>query len=427
VFRGVDLAKKKAAKPKRELTKRQLSRWQQQRRRQRIIFGSGILIIVAVLGVFGAGVYNRWYIPEYKPLRETVIEVNGIKFDMDYYIKMLKYYAGTSTQYIQFMADYVITIIEQNELIRQESMELGISVSEEEVDKALKSYNPPLSKDYRDVARTQLLVSRLRDEYFDKQVPVSAEQRHIFAMFLESESQVNEVKARLEGGEDFSKLAGELSLDSTSKTKEGDLGWHPRGVLPLLLGTSVLDEPAFSIEAGTLSQPIYDETKTKMVGYWLIEVEFVDEDAKIAQTKVMLLGSEQEASEVRARLEAGEDFATLAKELSQHADSKDKGGEFEVSQGTMSSAFDEFAFSADVGVLSQPIRDDTVSTEGGYWLLKVAEIDSNRQIDEDDRTLLKADALNKWVQALMDDPKNEVKSYLDDEKKQWAIIHAVGS
>jgi parvulin-like peptidyl-prolyl isomerase len=421
------LAKKKAAKPKRELTKRQLSRWQQQKKRQRIIFGSGILIIVAVLCVFGVGVYNRWYIPEYKPLRETVIEVNETKFDMDYYIKMLKYYAGTSTQYMQFMTDYVITVIEQNELIRQEAMELGISVSEEEVDKALKSYDPPLSKDYRDVVRTQLLVSRLRDEYFDKQVPVSAEQRYIFAMFLESESQVNEVKAKLEAGEDFSKLAAELSLDSNTKTEEGDLGWRPKGVLPLILGTSLLEEPAFSSEAGALSEPIYEETKSKMVGYWLIRVEFIDEDVKIVQVKVMLLSSEQQANEVRARLEAGEDFATLAEEFSQHGESKDNGGDLEVSQGTMSSVFDEFAFSADVGVLSQPIRDDTVGTTGGYWLLKVAEIDSNRQIGEDDRTLLKADALNKWVQALMDDPENEVKSYLDDEKKEWAIIHAIGS
>ncbi len=155
---------------------------------------------------------------------------------------------------------------------------------------------------------------------------MSAEQRHIWAMFLESESQVNEVKAKLEAGGDFSELAGELSLDSISKEKKGDLGWHPRGVLPLLLGTSVLDEPAFSSEAGVLSQPIYDDTKTKMVGYWLIEVEFRDDEAKMVQAKVMLLGSEQEASEIRARLEAGEDFATLAKEFSQHDESKEKGG-----------------------------------------------------------------------------------------------------
>jgi parvulin-like peptidyl-prolyl isomerase len=429
IIGGLDLAKKKAEKPKRELTKRQLSRWQQQKKRQRIILGSGILIIVAVLGIVGSGVYNQWYIPDYKPLRETVVEVNDAKFNMDYYIKMLKYYgAGVSVQQMYSLADGVVTAIEQSELVRQEAMALGITVSDKEVDEELKSYDPPLSKDYRDMFRTQMLVDKLRDEYFDKQVPTSAKQRHIMAMFLESESQANEVRARLEAGEKgFAELASELSLDSICKTKEGDLGWRPKGILALLLNTSVLDEPAFNSEIGALSQPILDETKTKMVGYWLIKVLERDEEAKTAKVKVMLLGSEQQANEVRARLEGGDDFATLAKELSQHDASKGNGGDFAVSsQDTMSSAFKDFVFKSELNVLSQPIRDDTVSTKGGYWLVKVAEVDNNRQIEKEDRDLLKSDALNKWVKGLLDDPENKVKSYLDDAKKQWAIWYAVG-
>jgi parvulin-like peptidyl-prolyl isomerase len=423
----LDLAKKKAEKPKRELTKRQLSRWQQQKKRQRIILGSGILIIVAVLGIVGSGVYNQWYIPEYKPLHETVIEVNDAKFNMDYYIKMLKYYgAGVSLEQMHYVADSVVTVIERNELIRQKTMKLGISVSDNEVNKELKSYNPPLSEDYRDVVRTQMLVDRLGGDYFEHKVPTYAEQRHILAMLLESGSQANEVRARLEAGEDFAELAGELSVDSICKAKKGDLGWRPKGVLPLLLETNMVDEYAFNCEAGVLSQPILDETKTKSVGYWLIKVLDRDEAAGEAYVKVMLLGSEQEANEVRARLEAGEDFATLAKELSQHDASKEKGGDFTVSQDMMSSAFNEFAFKSELNVLSQPIRDDTVSTKGGYWLVKVAEVDNNRQIEKEDRDLLKADALNKWVEGLINDPENKVKSYLDDEKKQWAIWYAVG-
>jgi hypothetical protein len=347
---------------------------------------------------------------------------------MDYYIKMLRLYGGgTPIEQMGFVADWVVKEIERNELIRQEAMALGISVSDKEVDEELKSYDPPLSKDYRDVVRTQMLVDRLRDEYFDKQVPTSAKQRHIFAMFLESQSQANEVGARLEAGEDFVELAGgELSLDTTCKEKKGDFGWRPEGVLTLMLETPLLDEYAFTGEVGVLSQPIYDETKTKMVGYWLIEVLERDEEAKTAKVKVMLLGSEQEANEVRARLEAGEDFATLAKELSQHAESKENGGDFDVSQDMMSPAFNEFAFKSELNVLSQPIRDDTVSTKGGYWLLKVVDVDNNRQITDEDRDLLKADALNKWVEGLFDDPKNKVESYLDEEKKAWAIWHAIG-
>ena len=425
------MAKEKAEKPRREFTKRQLSQWQRHKRRQRVIFGSGILIIVAVLGVIGAGVYNRWYVPEYKPLHEIVIEVNDTQFDMNYYIKMLNYYGkGVPIQYMQFAANEVVTVIERSELIRQGAMELGIIVSDDEVDKELESYDPPLSKDYRDVARTKILVERLRDEYFEQKVPMLAGQRHIMAMFLESESQANEVIAKLENGEKFTELASELSLDNFSKDKKGDLGWRPEGVLPLLLKTSVVDEYAFNSEVGVLSQPIYDEEATKDVGYWLIKVLDRDEEAGQAHVKVMLLASEQEANEVRARLEAGGDFATLAEKFSQHDGSSQNGGDFEVlSQDMMSSAFNEFVFDseAELETLSEPIRDETTRTSGGYWLVRVEDKDDNRQIEEENRDLLKADALSKWVQALQDDPENKVESYLDEQKMQWAIWHVIGS
>jgi len=424
------LVKKKSGKPRREVTKRQLSHWQRQKRRQRIVFGSGIFIIVAVLGTIGAG----WYITQYQPLHQTVIVVNDTEFDMDYYIKMLKYYGeGQPIQYMQFMADTVAKDIEQNELVRQGAMELGISVSSDEVDEKLKSYDPPLSKDYRDIVGAQVLLDKLRDEYFDKQVPMFAEQRHIMAMFLESESQVTGVKARLEAGEDFAELAGELSLESFSKTEKGDLGWQPEGFLTRRLGTSALDDYTSSIclscEVEVLSQPIYDEAKAKNVGYWLIKVVERDEVAQQALVQVILLGSEEETQEVRDRLEAGEDFATLAKEFSQHNESRENEGQLNISSPDMvSPAFSEFVFDSEIelGTLSQPIRDDAVTTTGGYWLLKVVDIDDNRQIEDEDRDLLKADALSEWVSSLWDDPENKIESYLDDEKKAWAIAKAIG-
>jgi len=422
------LAKKKVEKPRREPTKRQLSRWQQQKRRQRFIFTIGMAIIIAILGLLGVGVYKQWYIPEYKPLHETVLEVNDTKFDMDYYIKMLKYYyhrQGVSPGYLESLADDVVKVIEQGELIRQGAMKLGISVSDSEVDEMLKSSDPPISKDYQDLVRTQMLVGKLADEYFDKQVPTYAEQRHIFAMFLESEGQANEVRARLEAGEDFSQLAGELSLEANSKGQKGDLGWRPEGILSLVFGTPVLDEYAFSAEEGALSQPILEESRTKEIGYWLIKVLERNEEEQTAKVKVMLLGSEQEASEVRARLEAGEDFATLAEELSQHDDSRSSGGDFEAFGEMVSSAFSDFAFSSELDVLSQPIRDDAMSTKGGYWLVKVSEIDDNRQIAEVDRSLFKADVFNKWAEALFSDPEQKIESYLDVGKKLFAISHVL--
>ena len=419
------MAKKKVEKPRREVTKRQLSHWQQQKRRQRIIAISGISIIAVVIALVGAG----WYISQYRPLRETVIRVNDTEFNMDYYVKTLKFYGeGQTSYYMYSLADEAVMIIEQNELVRQEAMKLGISVSNDAVDEELKSREPPLSRDYRDLVRAEMLMTKLRDDYFEQEVPAFGEQRHIMVMFLESESQAQEVRAKLEAGEDFTELAGELSLDGLSE--DGDLGWQFKDVLTILLGTPVLSEHAFSAEVGVLSQPIYDEDKAKGIGYWLIEVLEGEEDSEEVSVQAMLLESEEEAREVRARLEAGEDFATLSEEFSQLVVAEKGGYLGLLAPGMMTAAFDEVVFDAKLepGTLSEPAKDEVAITKGGCWLLKVLDKAENRQIEDTDRDLLKARALNDWLSALWDNPENEIDdSYLDDEKKAWAVDRALKS
>ena len=412
------MTKKKQQKPRREVTKKQLSRWQQQKKRQRLIIGSGIIVVVAAVVTVVAG----WYITQYRPLHETVVTVNDTSFNMNYYVNMLK------VNYTYGLTDDVVRLVEQNELIRQEALKLDISISNDEVDQELKRIDSPLSKDYINLLRAEMLVIKLLDEYFEHQVPLSAEQRHILAMFLESESQAIEVMARLEAGGDFAELAGELSLESISQTKNGDLGWHPEDVLPYLLYTSIPVDYAFDAQVGVLSQPIYDEEKTKSVGYWLIKVLERKEGLDEVHVQAILLSNEAQAQGVRARLGAGEDFAALAEELSQHEGSRENGGDMGGSTpGAMSPAFDEFAFNYEVELetVSEPIRDDTVVTTGGYWLIKLLDTDDNRKIEDDDRNLLKAKALDEWVTSLWDDPENKIESYLDEDKMSWAISKAM--
>ncbi len=420
------MAKKKVEKPKREVTKRQLSHWQQQKKRQRIILGLGSFVVAVVLVVIGVG----WYIGYYQPMHQVVIRVNNTEFNMNYYIKMLKFYGeGWPVQYMDALANEVVVVIERNELVRKGALKLGITVSDKEVDEKLKSYDPPLSKDYRDIARTELLRSKLLDRHFEQEVPVFAEQRHIMAMFLESESQATELRTRVEAGEDFAELAGEFSLDGLSKDKKGDLDWHPEDVLAELLATSIPGEHAFGSEVGVLSQPIYDETKTKSVGYWLVKILDRKQEPEQLHIQAILLGSEKEAQDVRARLEVGEDFTTLAQELSQHNATKESGGDFDwvspedVMPGSAFAAWADI-FESETGAISEPIRDDTAVTTGGYWLLKVLAKEDNKQISDDDRDLLKARALDEWVFSLWYDPGNEVNSYLDDEMREWAIAKA---
>ena len=413
---------KKVEKPKREVTKRQLSQWQQQTKRRRLFLILGISVIAAVSVVTGRG----FYITYYQPMHETVIRVNDTEFNMGYYIKMLELSGRGQPEYLPYLADEVVTAIEQNELIRQGAEDLGIVASNSEVDEMLKEFDPPLSKDYRDLIRAEILKGKLRDVYFDQGVPMFAEQRHMMAMFLESENQTAEVRTRLENGEDFGELAGELSLESLSQTENGDLGWHPYGILSEMMGLSIPEYYAFTSEVGVLSQPLYDEARTKSVGYWLVKVLDIDEEDEEVQVQVMLLGSEQEVQEVMAKLEGGEDFATLAEELSQHDASKEKGGDLGwLASDEINPVYQDFVLNAELEALSEPIKDEAVVTKGGYWLVKVLDKEDNRQIEDSDRDMLKAKALDEWVSSLWDNPENEVESYLDDEKKAWAIAEAM--
>jgi hypothetical protein len=416
------LSKKKPEKPQHIMTPRQISRWERQKKRQRIIMASGIFVIVLALAIVGVG----WYLGQYKPMRETVIKVNGTEFTMDYYVEMLKLEgAYHSVPDLSYVADSALQNIQRNELLRQGALELGFSVADEEVVKELRENDLPDKTAYRDLIRQQLLTDRLLDAHFDAQVPLFAEQRQVMAMMLESQSQALDVRSRLEDGADFSELAEELSLEPLSKNKGGDLGWVPRIILQDMLQTSIVND-IFSHRVGELSQPIYDDEAQKWVGYWLVEVLERDEDEEEAHIQIMLLGSEGEAQDIRSELEAGAEWGPLAVEHSQLKGVAENKGEWLVSPGEMEPVVDAYAFnlSLDPGVISEPLRDETVTSKGGYWLIEVPDQDTDRRIATEYRDYLKAKAFDEWMVALVEDEGNEIVNYLDAEKKSWAIEQA---
>lgn len=412
------MSKKNQQKPQRELSKRQLARWQQEKRRQRIISLLGIIVIIAVIAIVGSGAY----ISSYRPLHETVLTVNGTRFDMSYYIDMLKYLNRDQDPANAYdIANNTASIIEENELIKQGAAELGFTVSDQEVDKELEKLQ--VGKELRDLARRDLLVQKLLNEYFDGQVPQTGDQRQVQAMFLESQSQVLDVTAQIAAGKSFTELASGLSLDAATKTKKGDLSWHTKDVFSQAY-TSVLADYAFDSEVDVLSPPVADETKTKQVGYWLIKVLEKQPDADDTHILGILVGSEEQAKTVKARLDAGEDFGKLAAEFSQLEASKDKGGDLSwVRPGMLSPAVNDYIFKSQppMQTVSNPIRDDKSATTGGYWLIKVLARDENRTINDEDRQALKNKALIEWIQSLVANPDNKIENLLNQEKISWAI------
>ena len=413
------MAKKKAEKAQHIMTPRQISRWEQQQKRQRLIFITGIAIIALVLVFVGMG----WYYGQYKPRHETAVEVNGTEFTMGYFVDMLKlesaYHQGVD---ISSVADTVIENIQRSELIRQGALKLGISVDDEEVKRAIEKNDLPDKEAYRALVSYQLLTERLLDKYFDPQVPLSAEQRQVMAMMLESEPQALEARDRLVNGEDFGELAEELSLELFTKNKGGDLGWVPKVILQDMLQTSIVDE-IFSQKVGELSQPIYDGEAVKQVGYWLVKVLERNQDEDETHLQLMLLGSEEEAQNIRQQLEAGADWGELAVAHSQVKGVETNLGEYQFSQGMAAPPIDEYAYNPDtqIGEISEPLRDEDITTKGGYWLIKVLDEDADRRVDTGYREYLKTKAFDEWTATLVNSKDNEIVNYIDPEKKAWAI------
>ena len=417
---------RKIERPKHKPTKRQLTRWQKQKRRQRIIIGVGVTIILIALGLVAAGV-NDCYVTESKPLKEPALEVNGVSFDMGYFIDALTYQTGEYYQYVEYFIDSVAESIQYNELIKQEAMELGFTVGDDEAKEVIDSNDLPDNRAVLDITKAGLLVTKLEEEYFDPQIAVSADQRHVMAMFLESQSQADEVQQRILEGEDFGNIAAEMSLEPLTKQESGDIGWRPEGVIDALLNTTILEKYIFGFQIDALSFPIEDSEKTKELGYWLAAVLERDEETGEAHVQAMLLSSKEEASDIKSRLDEGEDFSQLAEEFSQ-VWSEENGADLGlIAEGSLSTALDDYVFNpeTELSTVSQPIRDEEQTTTGGYWLFKVLESDY-MEISEGDRENLVSQMMNEWLIQIWEDSENSILNYIDETKRQFAIDKVSG-
>jgi hypothetical protein len=235
-----------------------------------------IVIIAAVVFLVGISSWVGYeYYADYKarvgPLREVVIDVNGVNFTMEYFVKVLDAYTtGMNSTVIYYYGNYfggmVADDIINAELVRQGAKSLNITVTTEEVDARLKEGG--YDEAFRDMVRASLLQEKLK-EYFGSNLTDTMEQAHVQVMLVESQEVADEVITKVEAGSNFTALVEEFSCNSSI---EGDLGWLPTELMP----NTLIANAAFNLTLDEISPPIYDETAIKNSGttggYWLVKV-----------------------------------------------------------------------------------------------------------------------------------------------------------
>jgi foldase protein PrsA len=262
-----------------------------------------ILLAIIVLGLVAA-----WAGCGGLP-RSAVAEVNGkviTREDLDRATEEYKQQYGDqgfpqegTEEYQQFQQQLVQRLVDE-EILWMEADKMDITVTDDEIEakvdtarqqsggddalqQALDAANMTMDS-FKDNIRKSLLFQKLYPEitkdapdvtdeearaYYDANPDQfqQPETRNVSHILVATEDEANQVKARLDAGEDFATVASEVSIDPGSKDQGGSLGEVPSqnsGFVP------EFEQAMDQLQAGETSGPV----KTQY-GYHIIRVESI--------------------------------------------------------------------------------------------------------------------------------------------------------
>ncbi len=402
------------------------------RKRRRLIFISAIAVVIVAAASVGGWLY---YNSQAKPYQQAAIRVNDVTFDLRYYINTLEIYYGKVSpayltdyskygeQEIEQLAAYVEQQIIQNETIKQGSAAFGVVIARDEIKDQLKELDLPVTDEQIAILMAQNLV--------DEQVPSTQPQYRVLAMLLESESAAQAARARVQAGELFDQVAGEVTKTEVTSLADGDLGWVTAREADLTVGSTSFGDILAGLDTGVLSDPVYDDSVTKQYGYWVVRVVEKTEATDTAEAEIhlegILVGSEAEADAVIDQLHDGTEINELAKQVSQLEGAAENGAELGWLADSDLAGGLRTLLDLPLNEISAPLGDGGVSTRGGYWLCNALEKDDDRELTDNQKNTLVNDWLDRCSAELEKDPDYSVESLLTQEMVATALNEVVSA
>jgi len=184
--------------------------------------------------------------------------------------------AQVRQQVLSWMIDQMV--------IEQAAARKGVAVSEDNVEQEivrligddaakfeewLRAYG--LTREGFQVQLKRELLGAALQEHIVGALPTTVEQARARHILLPTEADAMSILLKLRAGEDFGALARQNSLDKASSEADGDLGFFPRGVMPV-----EIEAVAFALDPGQISGIV----KTDF-GYHIIQVVERDPARKV--------------------------------------------------------------------------------------------------------------------------------------------------
>lgn len=254
-----------------------------------------------------------------------------------------------------------------------EAEELGLDTTEA-FKTELKGYRTQLAQPYlTDNEVTEQLIQEAyeRSKYDIKasHILVKVDENALPKDTLAAYNKALKIRERILKGEDFAKVAREVSDDPSAKDNGGNLGYFTA-----LQMVYPFENAAYNTKVGEVSMPV----RTRF-GYHILKV-FDKREARgqiltahiMASTRGMQtaadsLAAKQKLEEILVKLNQGVDFAELAKQFSDDPGSASKGGQLPwFGTGKMVPEFEEAAFQLKNNGDISPI----IQTKFGFHIIK---------------------------------------------------------
>lgn len=424
-------------------TKKHLARLERERIQTRNIMIASLVTVVVVLIIIAYGVLNQTVLQKIKP----VAVVNGDKITVETFEAQTRYArytlinnASSTYQFAQMfgsdpntlasfaqqlqqyqsqlvpnvMGEQVINRLVEDLLIRQEAAKRGITVTKDEVEKAFEEafrYYPEGTA--TPTATLEPIPTSTLSAQQLSLIPPTATATITPTLDLTQTAAAELITPT--AGPDQEEVTATPTLEATSTPNV-----EPTATL---VPTETATPTPYTFEA---YQTQYADTITQFDEQYSVkekDLQYVLE-TQLYRQKVMeaitadlprtseqvwalhiLVEEESLAKDILARLEAGEEWGSLASTYSTDTSNKDQGGDLGwFGKGRMVTEFEEAAFALEIGETSQPVK-----TDFGYHIIRVLGHEE-RPLVEDEYLQTMETKFQEWL----DEQRNSSDVQIED-------------